>query len=64
MIAASLVFKETAVAVKKQNQYATCIPIEIEIEAGNNNLKAWFKDADGNDNCGAYYLRVKKNVNM
>ncbi len=48
------------VIIKKLNHSATCIPMEIEIKAGKNTLKAWFKDADGINLCGAYYVRVKK----
>jgi hypothetical protein len=39
---------------------ATCIALEIQIPAGRSTFKAWFKDADGRDLAGAYYLRVTR----
>jgi len=36
------------------------ITIDIDINAGKNTLQAWFKDKDGQDLCGAYFVRVKK----
>ncbi|TZF82257.1 arylsulfatase [Pedobacter sp. BS3] len=39
---------------------ATAIPVEINIKAGENTLQAWFKDKNGQDVCGAYYVRVTR----
>ncbi len=39
---------------------ATSIALEIPIAAGANTLRAWFKDRQGRDVCGAYYVRVTR----
>lgn len=39
---------------------ATKITIEMDIPAGLNTLKAFFKDKEGNYICGAYYVKIEK----
>ncbi len=39
---------------------ATAITIEMELPAGDNTFQAWFKNKDGKDLCGAYYVRMEK----
>jgi arylsulfatase A-like enzyme len=39
---------------------STKIEIEINLPQGQNTLQAWFKDQNGNDLCGAYYVRFLK----
>lgn len=39
---------------------ATGIVIEVDIPAGINTLKAFFKDNNGNYICGAYYVKIEK----
>lgn len=36
------------------------IIIEMKIGKGINQLNAWFRDKDGNDNCAAYYVQIEK----
>jgi len=39
---------------------ATSISFEMKLPEGRNQLRAWFKDKDGKDLCGAYYVRIQK----
>jgi arylsulfatase A-like enzyme len=44
----------------KSTPDATKISMEINMEAGENTLQAWFKDKDGKDICGAYFANIIK----
>jgi arylsulfatase len=44
------------VTVRKTDSNATQIIIEVQIPAGDNTLRAWFRDGEGQDLCGAYYV--------
>lgn len=46
--------------VVNANPNATKITVDMDINAGKNILQAWFKDKDGNDLCGSYFVRIKK----
>lgn len=50
----------TPMIVKKVNSNATKIMLEMNIPEGDNTIQAWFRDENGFDVCGAYYLRVQK----
>ena len=39
---------------------ATVVTFEMELQAGDSTFQAWFKNKDGKDLCGAYYVRVEK----
>jgi len=39
---------------------ATKIAVDIMLNAGNNTLQAWFKNKEGQDICGAYYVRLTR----
>ena len=39
---------------------ATRIKIELDFSAGENSFQAWFRDINGKDLCGAYYVRLQK----
>ena len=39
---------------------ATKISMEVNMEAGDNKLQAWFKDKDGKDLIGAYFVNITK----
>ena len=39
---------------------ATAISFEMEIRAGDNTFQAWFKNKEGKDICGAYYVKVER----
>lgn len=49
----------TPVVVKVESE-ASSVTIEIDIQAGDNILQAWFKDLNSQDLCGAYYMAVQK----
>ena len=51
---------EAPVTVRKTNEGATEISIQLRIPPGNHTLRAWFKDKNGKDICGAYYVRASK----
>ena len=44
----------------KNTPDATKLSMEINMERGDNILQAWFKDKDGNDLCGAYFVNIRK----
>lgn len=46
--------------VVKAEPRAEKIIIEMKIKKGANQLNAWFRDAEGKDNCAAYYVTVEK----
>jgi len=43
---------------KKTNSNATQISFNVNLDEGATTLQAWFKDADLNDLCGAFYVRI------
>lgn len=45
--------------VVKSEPGATKIAMDINLNAGDQTLQAWFKNKDGQDICGAYYVSVK-----
>lgn len=48
------------VIAKKSDEEATEISIQITIPEGLHTLQAWFKDKNGNNICGVYYVRATK----
>jgi hypothetical protein len=36
------------------------VVVKVTLPAGKTTLKAWFRDKDGNDLCGAFYAYVRK----
>ncbi len=44
----------------KSTQDATKLSMEINMERGENILQAWFKDKNGNDLAGAYFVNISK----
>jgi arylsulfatase len=48
----------TPVIIKKNNAEATAIPMEMNLRAGDHTLRAWFKDENKKDRCGAYYVKA------
>ncbi len=41
-------------------QNAAAVTFDVELKAGETQLQTWFRDAKGNDLCGAYYTYVKR----
>jgi arylsulfatase len=39
---------------------ASAVTFEMELQTGDCTFQAWFKNKDGKDLCGAYYVRVEK----
>jgi arylsulfatase A-like enzyme len=58
--AGTVSLNNVVVSTVKSKPDATKISVEINMEAGENTLQAWFKDKDGKDICGAYYVNIKK----
>lgn len=48
----------TPITAVKVNKEATKIEMTVKLSAQDNTLRAWFQDANGNDLCGSYYLRL------
>lgn len=46
--------------VAKSSPGATKISFEIKLEKGKNTIQSWFRDINGNDLRGAYYVRLQK----
>ncbi|MGE3806987.1 MAG: arylsulfatase [Gemmataceae bacterium] len=44
----------------KADPKATGATLSVKLPAGRTRLKAWFKDADGKDLCGAFFVTVKR----
>ena len=44
----------------KSSGNAVSVSVEVELEAGESVVQAWFRNLQGEDLCGAYYLRVHK----
>lgn len=49
--------KEIREMAVKENDHQ--VMIEVKMEKGIHDLKAWFKDSDGKDNCAAYYVTIE-----
>ena len=48
--------------VNKNNPEATKISFEVKLTKGKNTIQSWFRDANGNDLKGAYYVKLNKMV--
>ena len=55
-----LALNDNAPVTAKRTQGATKISMEMRLRAGDNRIQAWFKDGEGKDVCGAYYVRVER----
>jgi arylsulfatase len=49
--------------ISQSEEGATSISFEFELQKGDKTVQAWFRDIDGNDLCGAYYIRVERVLN-
>ncbi len=45
---------------RKSNPNSSKISFNINLNEGQTTLQAWFKDAEQNDLCGAYYIRIEE----
>lgn len=60
-IAAGCVIMNKGVpVVKNSTADATSISFDMDLQAGENSLQAWFKNKNGEDVCGAYYVKISK----
>jgi len=48
--------KEPLISKRRDNE--TAVTMEIELSAGRKTIRAWFKDLNEKDLCGAYYLKM------
>ena len=48
--------------LNKSNSEATKVSFEVKLTIGKNTIQSWFRDANGNELKGAYYMRLNKMV--
>jgi hypothetical protein len=45
--------------ISRRTDDGTAIIMEITLSAGHKTLRAWFKDLNRRDLCGAYYIKIQ-----